>query len=56
MRSHALAAKQPCDLVAVVTTRDVVERILAHLNFPICPDMLSNDHSIGGDVTGEPMP
>ena len=42
--------------IAVVTKRDIVERILAHLDLPVCPETLSDGHSIGFDVTGEPMP
>jgi hypothetical protein len=42
--------------VAVITRREVVDRILAHVRLPLTPEPLSEGWSVGFDVTGEPVP
>ena len=42
--------------IAVITKTEIVERIVSHLRLPLAPEQLSDGHSVGYDVTEEPMP
>jgi hypothetical protein len=42
--------------IAVITKTEIAERILSHLRLPLAPEQLTDGHSVGYDVTGEPIP
>jgi hypothetical protein len=41
--------------IAVITERDVIEKILMHLRLPLVPEVLSDGQTVAYDITGEPM-
>jgi hypothetical protein len=55
-----LACPSPCTgrlvTVAVIRSRQGIDRNLAHLRLPLAPASLDDAERIAFDVTGEPMP
>ena len=41
--------------IAVITEREVIEKIPTHLRLPLVPEVLSDGHTVAYDITGEPM-